>query len=888
MKKIYSLLLVFLFIFILGSCDFPKNVTTEITTSNGEGNKTETDETGPLATPIFSYNSENNVITWNPVEGADGYELSIDGETIVLPQMIDCTYRPTVSANKNFEFKMRALAPENSKRTESSWSRALSLSFEPKIEKISDNDVINKARELRIGYGYNFITKKYFDVTNSSTTSIVDLNKLFETATLNSQSSSYTKADYVFSDNIRDFQLGISSELNSEVSVGGAFDIFSANVSAGLSNSSSIDFSSYQKSGFLNCYSYAEYKNYQVLDYGTNDDLANIISSDFKSVVNKNGSYANYSTAQIAEYLLNTYGTHLILGVKTGGRLDYYYSFATNKTEVLTDFKTKVTANAKAGIAGLISGSTNNSISAELKTSLQTQETENRSNFEMYGGSTSGIEASNISEKFISWSSSINDTNARSIGVANNGIVYLPDLIKKINPTISDALDKLIMKNASSELEKLFAKYRSKEINTDVINANYANNEMISLNFDASVKTEGTVQGNATFKVTGIPVLYNGEEYIYGNAYYKNRISGGTRFNDVDRIMLTFKDTVVLFGGLLSWCGTQGDSNESGTAVWDSSYDHNRALVSYLQTDPGDDFAGNENVNISIVGICIKTGRTKSSSIKYPVVYKDDFTAKIQVEGDKFGSVKFDFYGIKTEYNSKEYAIGTAYANTVCGDKRFNDMANIKLFDSNKEILIGGTLGFKGSHNDFNECGIATATSLNPGKTCEYMMENGNSDFPSEEKILFTIVNICIKTSDTIDEDTYYLKLIEAEALAQSYAEDKRKADVTFNMLGIETSYNEKKAIYGFAHYSNKMDNDRLNDCDRICLTFTENNVLLGGFMHYTGNYDDWNTQQTLTSYNNSSTTSVTYYAADCGDDFPGRDASKTTMCINGICLILE
>ncbi len=420
-------------------------------------------EKSQLNTPVFSYDDKNNIISWNSVTGADGYEILINGKSNILPQMTSCEYRPNVKPNDEFEFSMKALAPENSiQYLDSNWTRTTKFKYSPiSEEKVADQEAVQKAQELRIGYGYNFVDDEYFDVTKSSANSIIDLNELFKSSYLNIQPSIYTKSDNIYKDSIGEFQISVANSLNSEVSAGGTFSIYSANVSAGLKTSSSIDFSKYGKSGYLNCYSYAEYKNYQVIDFGNTSDLSNMFSSDFKSLLKKEGVYASMSNEQLAEYILSNYGTHLILGVKTGGRLDYYYSFATNSSKAALDFKNEITANASGGVAEIISASTNNSLSTEFSASLSRGDTENCSNFVIYGGSTDGISASNIGEKFLSWSSSINESNARSIGVSRNGIIYLPTLISYLNPGLGNQLNALIQRKADEAYQSLIKTFKN-------------------------------------------------------------------------------------------------------------------------------------------------------------------------------------------------------------------------------------------------------------------------------------------------------------------------------------------------------------------------------------------------------------------------------------------
>lgn len=416
-----------------------------------------------MATPVFSYDEKNNVIEWNQVGGADGYELLIDDESVVVPQMTKCEYRPDVESYADFTFSMRALAPENgTSYIDSNWTRTITLKYKPTDEeKVTDQEAVNKAQELRIGYAYNFVDDEYFDVTKSSVNSVIDLKELFKSSYLNIQPSTYSKSESIYKESISDFQASVAASLSSEVSGGSSFGIYSANVTAGLQSSAAIDFSKYGKSGFLNCYSYAEYKNYQVIDFGNTSDLANMFTASFKSIINKEGAYASMSNEQIAKYIIDNYGTHLLLGVKTGGRLDYYYSFATNNSKVSLDFKNKITANASAGVAGIISASANATLSAELSASLSKGDTENKSSFVMYGGSTEGISASDIAEKFISWSSSIDESNARSIGVSRNGAIYLPTLVSYLDGDIGKALDSLIQKQADEAYLKLISTFKN-------------------------------------------------------------------------------------------------------------------------------------------------------------------------------------------------------------------------------------------------------------------------------------------------------------------------------------------------------------------------------------------------------------------------------------------
>lgn len=281
-----------------------------------------------LPTPTIT-EVHDDYVYWNEVPNASSYVIRINDiqESIgnSLKYSIAAIMDARLEINIPTELHIYIKAKGNQVLYgDSDWSGEYLYTYtkinnEPISEKLFDKDAINKAKELRIGYGYNFIDDVYFDVTNASSNAVLDLEKLFTDSCLSAQPSNYTKTDKIYEESIADFHTRVSTALTSEVSVGGTIDICSANVSAGLKSSSTIDFNKYATSGFLNCYSYSEYKNYQVLDYGNYFDLSNMLSSNFLRIVNKEGPFSSLTDDELAEYIISNYGTHLIMGVKTGG-----------------------------------------------------------------------------------------------------------------------------------------------------------------------------------------------------------------------------------------------------------------------------------------------------------------------------------------------------------------------------------------------------------------------------------------------------------------------------------------------------------------------------------------------------------------------------------------
>ncbi len=125
-----------------------------------------------------------------------------------------------------------------------------------------------------------------------------------------------------------------------------------------------------------------------------------------------------------------------------------------------------------------------------------------------------------------------------------------------------------------------------------------------STSFTTTIRCESTTtMETVVFDVIGFEANYNDVKTLYGNAFYSGN-SSGTRFNDVGTLHLYSTSKNIYLGGTLHWCSSLGDNSESGIAgYYKSNSDSNH--ISYLQEDPGKDFAGNEFTAISITGICV-------------------------------------------------------------------------------------------------------------------------------------------------------------------------------------------------------------------------------------------------------------------------------------------
>ena len=396
---------------------------------------------------------ENDIVMWSSVPNAGSYIVQIgDESTQALTREIVYPLSALLSDSRvGLYVRVKACPADPATFTESAWSALYgpfdySANITSPPVAVEKNEALKKAKELRIGHGYDFVNDEYFNINKAKTNSVLDMEKVLDSAYLSyGQNANQTITRSVYSENIHEFISSVNLSSNSSISVGGKYNEMSAKVEAGLQRSFSIDYSQYSYSGFLNCYCYCELRNYQLLDYGDADTLSEMLSTNFLRAV-KNTSIP---VDRRAQNIIDNFGTHVILGMVSGGRLDYYYTFATNSSQIARAFKQ--TANAAIGVdvADIVSVSAKNECGVGFSESYMKGETVAEANFQSYGGSADAgsLNVNNIAEKFSSWK--VDTSNERSMNI--NGAVSIADLIECIDHEPAVAVNKRIAELADTE-----------------------------------------------------------------------------------------------------------------------------------------------------------------------------------------------------------------------------------------------------------------------------------------------------------------------------------------------------------------------------------------------------------------------------------------------------
>ncbi len=393
--------------------------------------------------------------------------------------------------------------------------------------------------------------------------------------------------------------------------------------------------------------------------------------------------------------------------------------------------------------------------------------------------------------------------------------------------------------------------------------------------------------GKVDFSVTGIKVKYGDKYYIYGNAWY-NGTPGGGRNDNATSLYLKDGNKKILMGGVLHWRSTYADSNECGVASWIRSNGMDTYNVSYMPEDPTKDVSAGENISLSITDICVEYEGTPTEYDCVPEVVTSTLTADFVCESSKMGTLNFDLIGIKAKYENSYYLMGNAFYSGTPGGFRFKNVGDIYLENSDKNILFGGTLGWRGSVSDNQEagiCGYSRNNWFNSTKT-RYMIENPDKDFAGNEENYISITGICVKLGGDATNDLLVPEIVTTSFTSSLYCESSFRGTGNFSCVGIKVEHEGENYLYGNAFSSGTPGQARFNDVASFSIRETTKTFLLGGTLHWYGSNNDIN-ESAVAGFNKgeSEGNQLMYLHEDPLRDFAANEENEIS--ITGICVKL-
>lgn len=213
-----------------------------------------------------------------------------------------------------------------------------------------------------LGYGYNVVTSGYFNSGDVSTRAeIFDTDKLLEDKRLRKQSISQTDTSLYMGETLESYQKDVSASLGLSFSYG----LFSK-VKGDFSLSANMSTSGMSKSVFIKNQIKIQ-KERQFIKYGDleMDELKDYVYKTFLKKLNADisGKTDEEKQKYYAEEIFDRYGTHVLMDIMLGGRMDLNYVYNNTSAQSLENIKMELDASFKtfaAKVSGSVSVETSN------------------------------------------------------------------------------------------------------------------------------------------------------------------------------------------------------------------------------------------------------------------------------------------------------------------------------------------------------------------------------------------------------------------------------------------------------------------------------------------------------------------------------------------------
>lgn len=268
-----------------------------------------------------------------------------------------------------------------------------------------------------LGYGYNVVTSAYFNSNDvSSRAEIFDTDSLLEDKRLRKVDLSQTETSQYMGETLETYQKDVSTNLGLSFSYG----LFSK-VKGDFSLSTDTSTSGMSQSVFIKNQIKIQ-KQRQFIKYGDLeiDELKDYV---YKTVLKKinadiSGKTAEEKQKYYDEEIFDRYGTHVLMDIMLGGRMDLNYVYNNSSKKTMQEIKMELDATYKT-FASKVSGS----ISTEISSKAESFAKNSTFKASRVGGSTSPDINSyeKALESYKDWSQSIeNDTSLEFFDVGNN------------------------------------------------------------------------------------------------------------------------------------------------------------------------------------------------------------------------------------------------------------------------------------------------------------------------------------------------------------------------------------------------------------------------------------------------------------------------------------
>jgi len=413
-----------------------------------------------LPAPVIT-DVERAVIYWEPVEGAESYQITASfGNVVYTYEALDAAC--PISALKDTSgnaisaygevTKIKVRANATSQYQESDWSEYSGIYYYvPATTNVVD--------DVKIGYGFDLIQNAPYNPKDNK--GVVLIPEKISSAYTKTKLSTPSYSDYYSYSSVDEYMAKRSAkmEANLDVKIPVA-----GSLNASMNMSASSNYKEYSYNETFVFEESQEFFEHRVEFKNIGDSilvdkyLEDCLSKDFVDTIKgKTSATDGKSPADIAQEIYKDFGTHVAVAVIDGSSYTAQYVISTNSKEIAETAKMDFDLKGNVSVPLIADVNTELKVEADSESSWKGEETETHL-YATWTGSTSGgvISPDELQKAIASWEDGINPVPEK---FAKNGVIPISDLIRLIDGSIADAYDALINNLSNESYEDLCELY---------------------------------------------------------------------------------------------------------------------------------------------------------------------------------------------------------------------------------------------------------------------------------------------------------------------------------------------------------------------------------------------------------------------------------------------
>lgn len=421
------------------------------------------DKSVKLGTPIISH-IEYDTVYWEPVNNADLYLIRINGDYEYQTRNTYCEIAMvrnamgngiTLLTNKEpITINVQVMAIGYDNYMDSNWS-SIDNSY-VYVPVSNDGAKIEELANYRLGYGYNLVEDEYLRIANASRYSVLDVGKLLTLGQYTRTDNTKGYSDYYSYSSVDEFMS--KRENNFDASVGVKIPL-AGSLKAQLSSSMSEHYSSYSYNEMFVADVGITIADHQLLNL-KDEYLKYCMSVDFLKVIyRQTPETENLTDEELVEYIYERYGTHIILGVTTGGSYLAQYTVSTNNENIASTVKNSFNLTGAVNIQKILEVDIGINVSGSQETEWKTSTTEAHFNVAWAGGTAGATtNPANLDSAIQSWTQSVSN-NPVSVRFTEEGAISMSALIRTVDSALADAFEEYVDSKTDATYKALYAQY---------------------------------------------------------------------------------------------------------------------------------------------------------------------------------------------------------------------------------------------------------------------------------------------------------------------------------------------------------------------------------------------------------------------------------------------